>query len=471
MLLGFTELFRAEECSPVDLPTYTNIWRIEKRLYKLYDFRLPMPLPINWIAIFAGITVPYVVLLVAIGVPFNHTLVWLYVLPPGLLTWLTTRPVIENKRLPELMESQVRYLTEPRVWCRLSPLSEKDHEVVTARVWHSRRAPQPQQTEPRKTTASKVSSGTVALRERGTLVRRRAGVAAAGDPAEGNAPLAAASALVAAPATAPGRSRSRARDHATTGPSRSGGPPGGRRTRPPREDWSAQQRQAGQQDEPFQETSPGQQPQGPGQEQTPAPQHQAGLAEKPGRFRLAGLRSRSAGQAPALPPGVALRPSAADRARSRTGGPASSARAANPARPSPIGTPAPSSAPRVRPWPDASSLPGALARPRAAAQPPAMPAAGSAPALGSVQAPVPSGLPAHATPDVYPATTAPTFRDVPAAPEMGTGTQAPAPPDARSVHVPPTPAGAAGARVEIAHDGPVQRSMPPAHTPPPVSFD
>jgi len=82
----------------VDLPTYTNIWRIEKRLYKLYDFRLPMPLPINWIAVFAGITIPYIVLLIAIGLPFNHTLIWLYVLPPGLITWLTTRPVIENKR-------------------------------------------------------------------------------------------------------------------------------------------------------------------------------------------------------------------------------------------------------------------------------------------------------------------------------------------------------------------------------------
>ena len=29
----------------MELPTYTNIWKIEKRLYKLYDFRLPMPLP------------------------------------------------------------------------------------------------------------------------------------------------------------------------------------------------------------------------------------------------------------------------------------------------------------------------------------------------------------------------------------------------------------------------------------------
>ena len=122
----------------MDLPTYTNIWRIEKRLYKLYDFRLPMPLPINWIAVFAGITIPYILLLIAIGLPFNHTLVWLYVLPPGVLTWLTTRPVLESKRLPELVESQVRYLTEPRTWVRLTPLSEKDQIVLTARVWHGR---------------------------------------------------------------------------------------------------------------------------------------------------------------------------------------------------------------------------------------------------------------------------------------------------------------------------------------------
>ena len=120
----------------MDLPTYTNIWRIEKRLYKLYDFRLPMPLPISWIAVFCGITVPYVVALAALGVPFDHTLLWLYVLPPGVLTWLTTRPVLENKRLPELLVSQLRYLGEPRTWCRLVPLSEKNDIRVYVRVWH-----------------------------------------------------------------------------------------------------------------------------------------------------------------------------------------------------------------------------------------------------------------------------------------------------------------------------------------------
>jgi MinD-like ATPase involved in chromosome partitioning or flagellar assembly len=119
----------------LDLPTYTNIWRIEKRLYKLYDFRLPMPLPVGQIAVFAAIAVPYVVILKMVGLPFSHTLLWLYILPPGALAWLVTRPVLEGKRLPELVVSQMRYLNEPRTWCRMAPLAERDEIVVIARVW------------------------------------------------------------------------------------------------------------------------------------------------------------------------------------------------------------------------------------------------------------------------------------------------------------------------------------------------
>jgi MinD-like ATPase involved in chromosome partitioning or flagellar assembly len=127
----------------VDLPTYTSIWRIEKRLYKLYDFKLPMPVPVGQIAVFAAITVPYVILLTVLGLPFNHTLFWLYVLPPAVLTWLATRPVLESKRLPELVISQVRYLGEPGTWCRMNPLAEKDDVVVVGKVW--RRAEEPAQ--------------------------------------------------------------------------------------------------------------------------------------------------------------------------------------------------------------------------------------------------------------------------------------------------------------------------------------
>ena len=355
----------------MDLPTYTNIWRIEKRLYKLYDFRLPMPLPINWIAVFAGITVPYIVFLIAIGLPFNHTLVWLYVLPPGLLTWLTTRPVIENKRLPELVESQVRYLTEPRVWTRLTPLNEKDQMVVTARVWHARQAPQR-----RKAATARAAAGTVALRGRNALARRGVAATVTGDPAEGNAPLAAASALAAAPATA-ANSRSRARARGTgprvPAPGTSGRQrPPGKRTRPPRQDWAAQQREAARHDELPEETWPAEQPP---RAQTTGTEDQAA---KPSRFRLSGLRSRPVGQAPALPPGVALRP-------------------AEPRRPRFGSLPPSDQEGRARSWPGGPDRPGQAG--------PAwrMPAIRSAPPLGSVAAPMSSDLPAHATPDVYPA--------------------------------------------------------------------
>src|SRR6516162_2422386 len=112
-----------------------------------------MPLPVGQIAVFTAIAVPYVVILKVLGLPFSHTLLWLYVLPPGALAWLVTRPVLESKRLPELVVSQLRYLSEPRTWCRMAPLAEKDEIVIAARVWRQaggemRAASQPTEAAP-----------------------------------------------------------------------------------------------------------------------------------------------------------------------------------------------------------------------------------------------------------------------------------------------------------------------------------
>ncbi|MEO3822490.1 TcpE family conjugal transfer membrane protein [Actinomadura sp. B10D3] len=127
----------------MDLPTYTNIWRIEKRLYKLYDLRLPMPLPLVQIGVFLGVFVPWIVLLRVVGIPFESPWHVLYIVPPGVLTWMATRPVIEGKRLTELLLSQSRYLSEPRTWCRLTPIREPREVVIVARVWRRAEAPAP----------------------------------------------------------------------------------------------------------------------------------------------------------------------------------------------------------------------------------------------------------------------------------------------------------------------------------------
>ncbi|MBB5080907.1 TcpE family conjugal transfer membrane protein [Nonomuraea endophytica] len=119
----------------MDLPTYTNIWRIEKRLYKLYDLRLPTPLPIVWIGIFAGVLAPWAFLLYIVGLPFQTPWHVVYLVPPGIVTWLSTRPVIENKRLTEVMQSQLRYMGEPRAWTRMAPAAEPEAVTFSGRVW------------------------------------------------------------------------------------------------------------------------------------------------------------------------------------------------------------------------------------------------------------------------------------------------------------------------------------------------
>ncbi|WP_159941842.1 MULTISPECIES: conjugal transfer protein [unclassified Nocardiopsis] len=127
----------------MDLPTYTNIWRIEKRLYKLYDFRLPMPLPVGTFGVALGVFALWVVLLSLLNAPFVFGNGWhlvLWVVPPGVITVLATRPVIEGKRLTELLLSQARFLTEARVYNRLAPEYEPSEVRVTVRVWH--RAPE-----------------------------------------------------------------------------------------------------------------------------------------------------------------------------------------------------------------------------------------------------------------------------------------------------------------------------------------
>src|ERR687896_633290 len=103
-----------------------------------------MPLPLVQMGVFLGVFEPWIVLLRLVGVPFGGGWVLpLYLVPPAVLTWLATRPVIEGKRLTELLLSQARYVTEPRTWCRLTPIREPAEVVVVARVWRRAGAPVP----------------------------------------------------------------------------------------------------------------------------------------------------------------------------------------------------------------------------------------------------------------------------------------------------------------------------------------
>lgn len=187
----------------MDLPTYTNIWRIEKRLYKLYDLRLPMPLPIVWIGVFVGVFVPWSLLLVLVGVPVQMPWHVLFLVPPGIVTWLSTRPVIEGKRLTELLESQLRYLGQPRAWYRLAPSSEPETITFSGRVWHTSPAP----VRVKKSRKARAAQEEKQLEKQARKQSRRQADRAAGPRQVRPAVAAAAAAAVQAPLTEPATGR------------------------------------------------------------------------------------------------------------------------------------------------------------------------------------------------------------------------------------------------------------------------
>jgi hypothetical protein len=120
----------------VELRTHTNLWQVEKRLYKVYDIVLPVPVSIRQLAVVFAVGVPWLMFMKIIGVPFSPPfghLVWLA--PPAIVAWWANKPVAEGKRLIELLGSQVRYLRQPSQFARLTPLRAPALVNVYADIW------------------------------------------------------------------------------------------------------------------------------------------------------------------------------------------------------------------------------------------------------------------------------------------------------------------------------------------------
>jgi len=118
---------------PMHLRTHTSLWRVEKRLYKLYDFTLPMPVSVRQIGIFLGFGIPWVLLLKVIGVPFAPPFGHLFwIAPPVLVSWWANKPVAEGKRLGEIVTSQVGYFFQPKKYARLLPFTGDTATAATS---------------------------------------------------------------------------------------------------------------------------------------------------------------------------------------------------------------------------------------------------------------------------------------------------------------------------------------------------
>lgn len=119
-----------------EIHTHTRMWQVERRLYKLYDYTLPMPISLRTLAILAVAFIPWLGFVSAIGVPFappiGH-LVWLA--PPAVFSWWASKPVAEGKQFVQLLGSQIRYLAQPAEFTRLRPFTQPRQVHVHATVW------------------------------------------------------------------------------------------------------------------------------------------------------------------------------------------------------------------------------------------------------------------------------------------------------------------------------------------------
>lgn len=109
----------------MELRTYTGLWQVEKRLYKLYDISLPYPVSVKQIGIFIASAVPWMTLMAILRVPFENPWFGLWLVPPVMFVFYANRPVAEGKTIIDFLASQIRYYLGHRSYAALVPVEEK----------------------------------------------------------------------------------------------------------------------------------------------------------------------------------------------------------------------------------------------------------------------------------------------------------------------------------------------------------
>lgn len=120
----------------MEIRTYTNLWNIEKRMYRFYDVNLPYPVSLRQIGTLFGIGIPWIGLMVLLGIPFGPPIghaVWIF--PPAALVWLSNRPIAEGKKLMDYSLSQIRYFLMPRTYADgVSHSARSENRIVSVDV-------------------------------------------------------------------------------------------------------------------------------------------------------------------------------------------------------------------------------------------------------------------------------------------------------------------------------------------------
>jgi hypothetical protein len=128
----------------MDLPVYTAMLRIERRLYQVGDLELPAPVTLGEAAVFLASLGILAVLGRILGLGLSPSWAWAYLVLPWLAARASTTAIADRKRPHQWALAQLRHLlAEPRLLARLRPVSEPAEVRLRVRVWQPRRTARP----------------------------------------------------------------------------------------------------------------------------------------------------------------------------------------------------------------------------------------------------------------------------------------------------------------------------------------
>src|SRR6266542_1330422 len=123
----------------MELPVYTSLLRVERRLYQVGQLELPRPVSLQEAGVFLAAFGALLLGSRLLGLGFSAAWAWCYLVLPWLAAWAASQPLADRKRLHLWALSQLRHLlAEPRLLARLSPIREPASSRISAQVWQPR---------------------------------------------------------------------------------------------------------------------------------------------------------------------------------------------------------------------------------------------------------------------------------------------------------------------------------------------
>lgn len=126
------------------LRTYSQVWRLERMIYRIERVPLPFPVTVTQTGVFAA-AVAVMALLSRLAPVAVFSPAIRYLLVPGLVTWFLTRQSLDGKPPHLWLMTMVGYLATPQRLGGYNPLPRPRRLRVRPRVAY--RSSPPEQTE------------------------------------------------------------------------------------------------------------------------------------------------------------------------------------------------------------------------------------------------------------------------------------------------------------------------------------